>query len=156
MRDSMLFVSGRFDPKMHGRLTDAADNHLDRRRTVYGKVDRQDVPNLYRAFDFASPDQTAGQRPRTTVPQQALIALNSLFVIEQAEALTSRVANELTPDRRVAAIYRLVLSRDPEPSEVQAALRFLDEAQGDKDSILSAWEQYAQILLLTNEAMFVD
>jgi hypothetical protein len=156
MRDSMLFISGRFFPKMLGRLTDAADNHLDRRPAVYGKVDRQDVPNLYRAFDFASPDQTASQRPRTTVPQQALFAMNSLFVIEQAEALAARVANEPTPGGRVVAMYRLVLTRDPEPVEVQAALRFLEGQHGDHKSILSAWEQYAQILLLTNEAMFVD
>jgi hypothetical protein len=156
MRDSLLAVSGRLDPKMLGRLTDAADNPQDRRRTVYGKVDRQDVPGLYRAFDFASPDQTASQRPRTTVPQQALFAMNSPFVIEQAKALAARTANEPTPDRRVMALYRFALARDPEPAEVQAALRFIDAEQTDKESKLTPWEQYAQVLLLTNEAMFLD
>jgi hypothetical protein len=156
MRDSLLAISGRLDPKMLGRLTEAADNPQDRRRTVYGKVDRQDVPSLYRAFDFASPDQTASQRPKTTVPQQALFAMNSPFVIELAKALAARVANEPTPDRRVMALYRFVLARDPEPAEIQAALRFLDAERGDKESKLTSWEQYAQVLLLTNEAMFVD
>ena len=156
MRDSLLVISGRLDPRMLGRLTDAADNPQDRRRTVYGKVDRQDVPNLYRAFDFASPDQTAAQRPRTTVPQQALFAMNSPFVIEQAKALAARTANEPTPDRRVMALYRIVLARDPEPAEVQVGLRFVDAATAQTDDKVTAWEQYAQILLLTNEAMFVD
>jgi hypothetical protein len=156
MRDSLLAVSGRLDPKMLGRLTDAADNPQDRRRTVYGKVDRQDVPNLYRAFDFASPDQTAAQRPRTTVPQQALFAMNSPFVIEQAKALAARVANEPTPDRRVAILYRFVLAREPEPAEIKLAFGFLDEASVPNDDKLTPWEQYAQILLLTNEVMFVE
>jgi hypothetical protein len=156
MRDSLLAVSGRLDPKMHGRLTDAAENPQDRRRTVYGKVDRQDVPNLYRAFDFASPDQTAAQRPRTTVPQQALFAMNAPFVIEQAKALAARTANEPTRDRRIAALYRIVLARDPEPAEVQTGLRFLEAEQAEKESKLTPWEQYAQVLLLTNEAMFLD
>src|SRR5262249_16826253 len=156
MRDSLLAVSGRLDSTMHGRLTDAAENPLDRRRTVYGKVDRQDVPNLYRAFDFASPDQTAAQRPRTTVPQQALFGMNSAFVIEQANALVARVANEPTPDRRLTALYHIVLGRDPEPAEIQTGLRFLDVEQTDKGSKLTSWQQYAQVLLLTNEVMFVD
>jgi hypothetical protein len=156
MRDSLLAISGRLDAKMGGRVTDAADNPLDRRRTVYGKVDRQDVPNLYRAFDFASPDQTTSQRPRTTVPQQALFAMNSAFVVEQAKALAARVAHEPSANRRVAALYRYVLCREPEPAETQAALRFLDAEQVDKESKLTAWEQLAQVLLLTNEAMFVD
>ena len=58
------------------------------RRTVYGLVDRQSLPAVFRAFDFASPDQSAERRPRTTVPQQALFSMNAPFVIEQAKALT--------------------------------------------------------------------
>ncbi len=156
MRDSMLAISGRYDPKMFGRVTEAATDPKDCRRTIYGKVDRQDVPSLYRNFDFASPDQTTSQRPQTTVPQQALFGMNSAFVIEQAKALAARVANDPAPDRRVAALCRLVFAREPEPAEVQAALRFVKSERGDKESKLTAWEQLAQVLLLTNEALFVD
>ena len=60
------------------------------RRTVYGMVDRQSLPAVFRAFDFASPDQSAERRPRTTVPQQALFSMNAPFVIEQAKALAAR------------------------------------------------------------------
>src|SRR5204862_4749957 len=77
MRDSLLFISGRLDTKMGGRSLDLAADPLNRRRTIYGLVDRQDLPAMYRAFDFAVPDQCAERRPRTTVPQQALFALNS-------------------------------------------------------------------------------
>ena len=55
------------------------------RRSVYGYIDRQNLPDLFRAFDFASPDTTSARRFYTTVPQQALFLMNSPFVIEQAK-----------------------------------------------------------------------
>ena len=63
MRDTLLSVSGRLDPKMEGRPVDAAGDSMNGRRTVYGMVDRQSVPAVFRAFDFASPDQSAERRP---------------------------------------------------------------------------------------------
>src|SRR5207253_1919118 len=59
MRDSLLFISGRLDPRMGGRPSDVAGDPKNRRRTVYGQVDRQSLPAMFRAFDFASPDQSA-------------------------------------------------------------------------------------------------
>ena len=90
-------------------------------------MDRQSLPAVFRAFDFASPDQSAERRPRTTVPQQALFSMNAPFVIEQAKALAARpeVAAATTPEARITALYRRVLARAPIPPEVQAASRFL-------------------------------
>jgi hypothetical protein len=162
MRDTLLFVSGRLDPRIGGRPVDVAGNPRNRRRTVYGLVDRQSLPGVFRAFDFASPDQSAERRPRTTVPQQALFSMNSPFVIEQAQALAARgeVASAATEDQRVAALYRAVLARPPALAEARAAKRFLElpnPAGGGRDrSRLSASEQLAQVLLMTNELLFVD
>jgi hypothetical protein len=50
MRDSLLALSGRLDRGMGGRPVDAAGDPRCRRRTVYGLVDRQSLPGLYRAF----------------------------------------------------------------------------------------------------------
>ena len=127
MRDTLLFVSGRLDQKMGGRPVDVAGDPKNGRRTVYGLVDRQSLPSVFRAFDFASPDQSAERRPRTTVPQQALFSMNAPFVIEQARALAARpeVASVPTTDERIAALYRVVLARSPAPAEVEAAARFL-------------------------------
>jgi hypothetical protein len=119
-------------------------------------VDRQSLPNLFRAFDFASPDQSAERRPLTTVPQQALFAMNAPFVHEQAKALAARTADP-DPAMRVARLYRTVLLRDPAEAEAKAGLAFVEAAGAVKEkSALGAWEQYAQVLLLTNEFMFVD
>ena len=148
---------------MGGRPVDVAGDPENRRRTVYGLVDRQSLPAVFRAFDFASPDQSAERRPRTTVPQQALFSMNAPFVIEQARALAARpdVAAAPTTEGRIAALYRVVLARPPAPAEVQAAARFLTEPGQPNSAVhghsqLSRWEQLAQVLLMTNELLFVD
>jgi cytochrome c553 len=160
MRDTLLMVSGRLDRQVGGRPVDIVNNPANRRRTVYGLVDRQSLPGMYRAFDFAVPDSSVERRSQTTVPQQALFGLNSPFLIEQAKGLAARVEGSAPGPARVAALYRLVLTRDPEPGEVRGALRFIAEVEmaskGQQRSQLSAWQQYAQVLLLTNELMFVD
>jgi hypothetical protein len=141
---------------------DVAGDPRNQRRTVYGLVDRQSLPTMFRAFDFASPDQSAERRPRTTVPQQALYSMNAPFVIEQAKALATRanVAGAATTERRIAALYRDVLGRSPTPAESQVAARFVAEDGSDPGksgrSQLSRWEQIAQVLLMTNEFLFVD
>jgi hypothetical protein len=159
MRDAFLLISGRLDAQRGGRPVDIVNNPLNRRRTVYGLVDRQSLPGMYRAFDFAVPDASVERRPQTTVPQQALFGLNSPFMVEQAKALAARpaVAGAPSPEQRVAALYHLVLTRNPDPAEVRSALRFVAEVESaGRGSQLSPWQQYAQVLLLTNEMMFVD
>ena len=164
MRDTLLFVSGRLDRKMGGRPVDVANDPKNGRRTVYGLVDRQSLPAVFRAFDFASPDQSAERRPRTTVPQQALFSMNAPFVIEQAKALAARSEVAGAPiqndDARITALFRLAVARVPESAELESARRFLsavDSAPGHRDrSQLSRWEQLAQVLLMTNELLFVD
>jgi hypothetical protein len=124
---------------------------------VYGLVDRQSLPAVFRAFDFATPDQSIERRPRTMMPQQALFALNSPFAVAQAKAMAERqeIASQTDSPRRVVALYRAVLARDPSEAELQASLAFV-EAHADPQSALSNWEQFAQVLLSSNELMYVD
>jgi hypothetical protein len=162
MRDTLLFVAGRLDDRMGDRPVDVAGDPLNRRRTVYGLVDRQSLPAMFRAFDFASPDQSAERRPQTTVPQQALYSMNAPFIIEQAKALVTRpdVAAAVTPEERIAALYRAALARPAAPAEIRAAALFVSPAGpapgASGHSKLSRWEQLAQVLLMTNEFLFVD
>jgi cytochrome c553 len=155
MRDSLLAVSGKLDRTLGGRPVDIANDAKNARRTVYGLVDRQSLPGLFRSFDFASPDQTVERRPMTTVPQQALFGLNAPFMIEQAKALSARTAKS-AGEARVQELYRLVYQRQATAVEVRAGLQFVEAPASAEKSQLTAWEQYAQVLLLTNEAMFVD
>ncbi|OJW17909.1 MAG: hypothetical protein BGO49_30355 [Planctomycetales bacterium 71-10] len=157
MRDTMLAVSGRLDATMYGRPVDVANDPKVARRTVYGMVDRQGLPAVFRAFDFASPDASAERRPLTTVPQQALFGMNAPLVVEQAKALADRPEVAGGDDAAaVAALYRLALGRAAEPDEVDMAGRFLQAAAGGPAPALAPRAQLAQVLLISNEMMFVD
>jgi hypothetical protein len=98
-------------------------------------------------------------RSITTVPQQALFLMNSPFLLEQAKALAQRP--DLPPvDDPVARINRLYLDlfgRLAEPNEIEAARKFLEsQAKPEGDKGPTPWEEYAQVLLMTNEFIFID
>lgn len=160
MRDTLLFVSGSLDTTMGGRPVELTGNDPSNRRAVYGFIDRQDLPNLFRVFDIASPDQHAPRRPRTTVPQQALFLMNNPFVIKQAQAIVTSVEKNTAAsrDERVTAMYQMILARKPDDVEMKIATDFIEQSsqQEGGEVKLNAWQQLAQLLLLTNELAFVD
>jgi len=153
MRDSVLSVSGSLDLKQGGRSVHIANKPDARCRTVYGFIDRQNLPNLFRTFDFAGPDTTCPQRFTTTVPQQALYLLNSPFIEAQAKRLGIRsgVASD-DDEERIRVIYRLAYQREPSAEELALAERFVGEFVPSG----AAWERLGQALLVSNEMMFVD
>jgi hypothetical protein len=142
---------------MGGVDVDIVSEPFATRRTVYGLIDRQNLPGMFRTFDFANPDVSNQGRFHTTVPQQALFMLNSPFVIEQARALVQRdeVKRNENPARKIQAMYQLVAQRVPESSEVGLAEKFI-ASQPETGTSLSPLEKYAQVLLLSNELMFLD
>jgi len=89
--------------------------------------------------------------------------MNSPFVIEQARHFLQRpdVAGQTKEEAKIKRMYQLAYSRAADADEIALALRFLDEARKSHEVKkaalpLSAWEQYAQVLLLSNEFAFVD
>ena len=177
-RDTALAVSGRLDRQMGGRAAELfpADKK-NVRRTLYGLVDRQFLPNVLRMFDFANPDLHVPQRSETTVAQQALFAMNHLFLANQARALVADLdMREVAgPANRVRQLYRVFFQREPTDAQQQAAQHFVRsaseippvsaghqtwnssrESTGTTRHLLNPWEQLAQVLLLANELMFVD
>ena len=153
MRDSVLSVSGNLTLKQGGRSVHIANKPDARCRTVYGFVDRQNLPNLFRTFDFAGPDTTCPQRFTTTVPQQALYLLNSPFIEAQAKRLGARSGVTSADDEeRIRVIYRLAYQREPSAEELALAKGFVDEFVPSA----AAWERLGQALLVSNEMMFVD
>jgi mono/diheme cytochrome c family protein len=156
LRDSLLWASGRLDPKVGGAPVDVTTAPFSGRRSVYGFIDRQNLPGLFRTFDFASPDTSTPQRHVTTVPQQALFLMNSPFVVDQAKALAARpdVTARKETDERIGALYRLLYGRAPDAEEVALGRRYVESAPSEK--LMSPWEKYCQVLLLSNEFVFVD
>ena len=128
LRDTLLAVAGKLDLTAGGHAVDITTQPFTARRTVYGYIDRQNLPNLFRAFDFASPDTSSSRRFYTTVPQQALFLLNSPFVVEQAESLMSRpeVKAVTVEDKRIKLLYQLAFQRDPSREDLELGRQFLE------------------------------
>jgi hypothetical protein len=156
MLDSMLWASGELDLTMGGRPFDRQAQAGVLRRSVYAFVNRDIVSNLASTFDAANPSSCTARRPDTTVPQQALFALNSEFVQDRAKALAALTGQAAGRDDalRVRELYRRVLSREPRPAELDRLLRFV--TTGDAKAQAAAWQQAAHSLLASNEFAFVD
>jgi hypothetical protein len=158
LRDALLAVAGRLDDRAGGPAAEWIKPPYSMRRSVYGFIDRQNLPGLLRTFDFASPDSSTSQRHATTVPQQALFLMNSPFVIEQAHALAARpdVQSQRDDNERIQRLHWLAYGRPAEPEEIALGRQFITSVQASAKSPLSPWEQYAQVLLLANEFALVD
>ena len=153
MRDSVLSVSGSLSLQQGGRSVRIDDKPDANRRTVYAFVNRQNLPNLFRTFDFAGPDTTCPQRFTTTVPQQALYLLNSPFIEVQAKRLAKREeVQAVADDSRIRVLYRLAYQREPSEGELALARQCVDNFVPSA----VAWERLGQALLVSNEMMFVD
>jgi len=82
--------------------------------------------------------------------------LNSSFIIERARALVIRLEKEASPDRdRIERAYVLLFGRVPTEQEQQLGLDFLDGDPKEEDLKLTRWQRYAQVLLGSNELMYV-
>jgi hypothetical protein len=118
-------------------------------------VDRQGLPVLFRNFDFASPDQSIERRPQTVVPQQALFALNSPFMLARSNDLATRtLARGGTTAERIDWLYQTVLQRAHTSDEQTACTEFLADLTPETE--LTRWSQLAQVLLASNELLYVD
>ncbi len=147
LRDGMLWsagilVQGRQDSTV-GYLGDQATavgpNSVRRRtdflcRSVYLPVIRNDLPELFEAFDFANPHTVTGARPVTTVPVQALYVLNDPHVMETSTAMARRVLRESAAsaiDERLRFLYGLLAAGEPTSAELSAAAAYIGVVQSE-------------------------
>ncbi len=155
-RDSLLAVTGELDSAIGGP---SIDNIVgSNRRTLYAKVSRNDPQRsdeFLRLFDFPIPRASSGKRTTNVIPQQFLFMMNSQFMLDRARALADRC--QKTEDQQQGQIeqaYRLLYGRQPTERELQTAARYL-QSQSSPDGELNRWQQYCQVLLSSNEFMFI-
>ncbi|MFM7921806.1 MAG: DUF1553 domain-containing protein, partial [Planctomycetaceae bacterium] len=159
-RDALLAVSGRLDRQLAGPSTNLAEEN-NSRRTVYAFVSRHELDNMLRLFDFPDANITASTRSETTVPQQQLFVINSPFMLNQAKAFAARLQAEAGDDAtaRITLAFQLAFGRAPSDDELQLGLAYVtaeDAADVRDGTALNRWERYAQILLASNEFMYLD
>jgi hypothetical protein len=156
VRDSLLAIGGKLDTNLYGKPVPLAlpkgrsfraalvlepsgrpvNIGYTTRRTVYGYIDRSDLPEVFNHFDFANPQMANGLRHQTTVPQQALYLMNSPLVVEQARNVVARrdVAACKTDEEKINRLYEIIYQRLPRAEELKLGLEFLDDAATPADA----------------------
>jgi hypothetical protein len=172
IRDAMLSLSGRLDPRMHGPsvlayLTafqegrgrpDSGPLDGNGRRSVYLATRRNFLSPFLLAFDTPSPFSTVGRRTVSNVPAQALILLNDPFVHQQAQLWAKRVVSSPGSTReRIVRMYESAFARLPTDTELAACVDYLDcqpTAQARDDR--AAWTDLAHVLFNVKEFIFIN
>lgn len=147
-RDAVLSVTGRVDDVVGGTSMDPL-NPDEVRRTVYTQVSRFELNSMLTLYDFPDPNNHAARRALTITPLQKLFVLNSAWMSANARALAAR--GEGSDEQRIARLYLLLFGRRPSPDELRLGQEFLGSAGDD-----AAWQRYAQVLLASNELMYLD
>ena len=145
-------------------------------RALYFKVsrngDRFASDDFLRLFDFPLMRATVAKRPTSIVPQQYLFMMNSAFMINRAKALVARWEHEVSDDgesddgesddrasydeQRIQWAYRRLYGRLPSAQELQLGREFVNTLGNGENAGLTPWQQYAQVLLSSNELMYVQ
>jgi hypothetical protein len=164
IRDSLLAVSGRLNPKVGGpsvfppippeaatggkewkASADPAD-HV--RRSVYIFARRNLRFPFLEPFDVPDSNQSCPQRERSTTAPQALALLNSSDVAAAAKALAGRLEKEAgSTDERITRAYRLTLGRAPTDVERRLSREFLAAAP---------LNEFCRALFNVNEFVYLD
>ena len=140
IRDEILFTSGDIDLTSGGKPAQLdLDNH---RRTVYGFISRRKLNPYLSLFDYPVPNATSEARNQTNVPVQRLFFMNSPFVLAESKTIVKQAPT-------VDALYQRLFQRAPTPQEKQLAQQFLEQSNNN-------WPQYAQVLMSSNEFLFVN
>jgi len=124
VRDALLAATGLLDLTAGGPSADFSKP----RRSIYSRVTRNTRDPLLDVFDAPEGFQSAANRNVTTTPTQALLMINSDYMLNMAEDLARRVKTEhKSHDQlaRIDAAFRLAFGRVPTDDERRASLAFL-------------------------------
>ena len=201
VRDAILSVSGKLNAKAFGPPVPIRENEVGQivvgkgtkdlargsvteevlpegeiyRRSIYVQVRRSMPVGVLETFDQAMLEPNCERREASTATPQALLLLNSDFIMEQSRFLAERV-NKDGGDRKVQVTraWRLAYGTEPGDTDVRAAVAFV-EAQLDElkklpipkvdpkgkappvvDPEIRALAMFCQALLSSNRFLYVD
>jgi hypothetical protein len=172
LRDAMLMAAGKLDLTIGGPcipekvlansspMTPAEYGHefTDTRRSVYTPAFRNRMHELFEVFDFADQNRSAAARSQTTTAPQALLMLNSQFLMEQARAAAQRRLTDqaLTDQQRVDFAFLDTLGRKPTPAEREIALAAVQTVEPGTPEHRDAWERLFQGLFACVDFRYLD
>jgi hypothetical protein len=144
LRDAILFVTGKLDPRMGGPgfdLFEPNNNYVkvynpkkefgpaEWRRMIYQNKPRMQIDDTFGSFDCPDGGQIVPRRMTSTTALQALNLLNSRFLEQQAGLFAQRLQRETgaNVDAQVRRGFRLAFQRDPSMQEAAAASELVRE-----------------------------
>jgi hypothetical protein len=165
LRDSLLAVSGSLDLQLGGKTLPLRNrefvfNHTSKdnttyespRRALYLPIIRNHLNDILEQFDYPDPTMPTGSRNATVVAPQALLMLNSPFVMDCAARLASHLQKSApTDDQRYHLATTLLYARPATPAETTRALHWLTTQPNPSQS----WTQLCHTLLATNEFLYL-
>ena len=144
-RDTLTRSAGLLDVQIGGLPGDIDDDTFYR-RAIYGRVSRARRSQMLGLFDFPEATQSAPGRDITTSTLQQIYVMNSEFMQNLAEAAAKTATAATGEAEQIGVLYRRILARDPNAAELKRALTYLQDG---------TLQRYAQILLSTNEEIFL-
>jgi mono/diheme cytochrome c family protein len=165
LRDAVLTVTGKLDPKMggpsdqqfvfkddHSPVYDYEHFDVDSpgsfRRSVYRFIVRSVPDPFMECLDCADPSLLTPKRNTTLTALQALSLLNNQFMVRQAEHFAARLeAAAADREQQIALAYQLAFGR--EPTEIERRL-VADYATHN------GLANMCRVILNSNEFLFVD
>lgn len=153
--DAMLMATGKLDLRAGGKTIPdklSADYGFEidsTRRAVYWPVLRNSIPDIFQVFDAANPSLVTGKRNASTVAPQALLLMNSPWVIEQSQAAAKILASHEAEsiEASVHYLFETILGRQPDSDELRAVNEYLHSDQ--ESSLNTRWGQVVQSLWST-------
>ena len=113
-------------------------------RSVYLPIVRSHVYDLFTLLDFPNATTPVGRRANTTVPTQALMMMNSPFLIQQAAAVADSVRGSDDP---LAELYLRLFARPITKEERTDAEPLVRRKNG--------WTLLCQTLLMSNDFLYL-
>lgn len=136
------------------------------RRSIYIQVRRTQPLAFLQSFDAPVMETNCDKRTASTVPSQALMLMNSDFVLKQSLHFAYRLRRERGNDvtAQIQRAWQLAFLRDPTPAELQQATDFINQRTAklkaqtppDPDAALNPYVSLCQVLLSSNEFLYVE
>lgn len=151
-RDSVLFTAGNL--KLEGGKSLELDDPVNLRRTVFSRVSRLKLNDVFMQFDYPDANVHAENRSITSTPLQKLFLLNNPFVLSEAKTLAEKLrTGSKSNSANIREAYHQLFGRGPTQIELDLDTNYL---AGRAKPGTDRWAQFAQTLLISNEMWYLD
>ena len=166
IRDSMLAISGRLDPKLYGNSVPVhitsfmqgrgrpGSGPLDGagRRSIYTSIRRNFLPPMMLAFDMPSPFSSVARRTVSNVPAQALTLMNDPFVVSESKRWANSTADIKDKKTRIKTMFLQASARRPSSEQLETTLAWIESHPSQK----TAWQDFAHSIWNTKDFIFLN